>query len=150
MLWPSPFLLHFPLWSIVPKYWPPSHHPSCVAPFTISFIRLLCWLLLWSNHIWCRVHIKMGSHRQQLLILAENRFMVRSALFLQQLCCLSAAPDAASLPHLYHCLIIVTGMTWSTTLTVNVFVCVHEKIQHTNHEVHEIWTKQKCPPCPVD
>lgn len=91
----------------------PSFPPSCLAPSTPSFIRLLCWLLQWSNHIRCRAHIKMHSRRLQLLILAENRSLVRSAPLLQQLCCLSAAMDAARRPPglLYS---TAAGLAWST------------------------------------
>lgn len=69
----------------------------------------------------CRAHIKMHSRRQQLLILAENRALVRSALFLQRLCCLSAAMDAAGLPPLQSAWLDLPQPT------VCVYVCVLKK-----------------------
>lgn len=44
-------------------------------------LSLSYWLQHWSDYIWCRVCVKMWSQGQQLLMQAENRSSVRSALF---------------------------------------------------------------------
>lgn len=44
-------------------------------------LSLSYWLQHWSDYIWCRVWAKMRSQGQQLLMQAENRSSVCSALF---------------------------------------------------------------------
>lgn len=84
-------------------------------------LSLSYWLQRWSDYIWCRVCVKMWSQGQQLLMQAENRSSMRSALFPEAFYLLEAVSVQDSLdPHLARWLFAFpnTAMTLLYLLTL--------------------------------